>query len=225
MVSDEDELLARALGRAVDDAPSWSRRVDDFVVEARRERGRRRARVAAGTSVGAVLAVGVLASAPAVVEALRRAPATSATGVHVGGRPSADATAASAPPVTPTAPTSRTGDPAAEQRFLDAGYDYGDATLLARYWGLGLSPDEAKARAGEKLRDGVPLPVRHGQTASTVSQTVAMGAFFNNGYDYAEAARLAALWHRPSPGGDLSGVKALAGRRLLAGQALPRTAP
>ena len=227
MVSDEDEILGRALGRVVDDAPSWGRRVDDFVVEAHRHRSRRRARVAAGTSVGAELAVGVLASAPAVVAALRRAPAAPATGVLVGGRPSADPPAGPSGPSASTAPPTRAANPGTtvEQRFLNAGYDYDDATLLARYWGHGLSPGEAKARAGEKIRDGFPLPIRHGQTASTVGETVALGAFFNNGYDYAEAARLAALWHRPAPGGDLAAVKALAGRRLLAGQALPRTAP
>ena len=105
--------------------------------------------------------------------------------------------------------------------FVQAGYDHDDAVLLARLWGQGLSPADAEARAGQKLLGHLALPIRHGQTAATVSADAAMEAFFDNGYDGDDAKRLAAAWHTGSANGDLSEVKAAAGRKILAGIPLP----
>jgi len=105
--------------------------------------------------------------------------------------------------------------------FAQAGYDHDDAVLLARLWGQGLSPADAEARAGQKLLNHVALPIRHGQTAATVSVDAATEAFFDNGYDGDDATRLAAVWHTGSANGDLSEVKAAAGRKILAGIPLP----
>jgi len=105
--------------------------------------------------------------------------------------------------------------------FRQAGYGYDDAVLLARLWGAGLSPADAKVRAGTKLLDGAALPTRPGQTAWTVDDDAALDAYFDNGYAYDDAVQLAAVWHRGKDGDDLSAVKATAGRKLLAGIALP----
>ena len=105
--------------------------------------------------------------------------------------------------------------------FAGGGYGYDDAVLLARLWGEGLTPADAKARAGNKLLDGFPLPTRPGQTAATVSEDAATEAYFSHGYDYDDAVKLATLWHRGQDGDDLGGVKATAGRKLLAGITLP----
>ena len=57
-----------------------------------------------------------------------------------------------------------------------------------------------------------PVPLTSAQ------QDQALSAYFAAGYDYNDALALAQLWHMS---GDPSAIKAEAGRRLLAGQALP----
>jgi hypothetical protein len=108
---------------------------------------------------------------------------------------------------------------AALRAFYRAGYDYDDAVLLARIWGV--SPAQAKAQAGRTLLIGQQPPVRPGQTAATVSDDAALAAYFASGYDYQDAVRLAAIWHQGKDGDDLTSTKTAAGRKLLAGITLP----
>jgi len=210
MVRDVHDALEQVLG----DAPPWRRSLDDVVAAGRRARRRRRATVAAGSSAAAVLAVGTLLAAPRLLGDLRgpRDP-TPLTSLNAAGPPG-PRPARTSPSDVPTSP---------RERFRRAGYSYADAVLLARLWGGGMTADGAKVNAGQKLLDGAAVPVRPGQTPETVSDDLAMDAFFNRGYDYTDATRLARLWHRTSAaaGSDMSQVKVAAGRRLLAGQALP----
>jgi len=212
MVRDVHDALEQVLG----DAPPWRRSLDDVVAAGRRARRRRRATVAAGSSAAAVLAAGTLLAAPRLFGDLRgpRDP-TPLTSLNAAGPPTGPRPARSSPSDVPTSP---------RERFRRAGYSYADAVLLARLWGGGMTVDAAKVDAGQKLLDGGTMPVLPGQTPETVSDDLAMDAFFNHGYDYTDATRLAKLWHRTSAaaGSDLSQIKVAAGRRLLAGQALPR---
>jgi hypothetical protein len=103
--------------------------------------------------------------------------------------------------------------------YFGAGYDYDDAVLLARYWNDG-SPYQAKLDTGEALIKGdgkFKAEFQHGETAWTVSDDFARGAYYNNGYDYTEAQHLAKVWGQT----DISAVKATAGRKILAGIKLP----
>jgi hypothetical protein len=105
------------------------------------------------------------------------------------------------------------------EAYFAAGYDYDDAVLLARYWNDG-SPYQAKLDTGEALiKSGGKFKAefQHGDTAWTVSDDFAMGAFFSNGYDYTEAEHLAKVWGQT----DISTVKVTAGRKILAGIKLP----
>lgn len=100
--------------------------------------------------------------------------------------------------------------------FSKAGYSYDDAVLLSRLWGQSSAYD-AKVRAGGKLLNHLPVPTRPGQTAWTVSDDAALQAYFGNGYDYADAQKLARLWKTAS----LGDAKVIAGHKLLAGLPLP----
>ena len=117
-------------------------------------------------------------------------------------------------PPAPTATKQR-------QAFFKAGYDYDDAVLLSRLWANGVTPDDAKLRAGDKLLHHVALPTKPGDTADTVSQDVALMAYVDNGYGYDDALRLAQLWQAPTAGNGIADVKTTAGRKLLAGLSLP----
>jgi len=106
------------------------------------------------------------------------------------------------------------------QAFARAGYHLSDAVLLARMWGDGLTPAQAKVAAGTKLLATGHLPTTPGQTAQTVGADVAEEAFFDNGLSYEDAARLAKAWHIAIKDDDASPVKVIAGRRILAGEHL-----
>lgn len=101
--------------------------------------------------------------------------------------------------------------------FFRAGYNYNDAVVLSRLWGFESTPYNAKLRAGEKLLAREAMPLRPRQNVWRTSDETALEAFFNNGYDYKDAEKLAGLWSDD----DTSGVKATAGRKLLAGLRLP----
>ena len=124
-------------------------------------------------------------------------------------------------PVQPAADP--TEDPDDEERskqisaFFNTGYDYDDAVKLAKLWKL-KDPYEAKAVAGQKLLDGKKLPIRPDpELAEEGRINQAIAAFFDAGYDYDDAVKLAKLWKLDSPGD----AKALAGKKLLTGQKLP----
>ena len=121
------------------------------------------------------------------------------------------------PSGTPATPQ-EVADRAALDAYLAAGFDSGDADLLARLWGPGTDAYQAKVLAGSKLLAGGEVPIAHGQTAWTVSDDAARATYFNNGYDYADALVLAGVWSGIS---DLADVKANAGHKILDGLPLP----
>jgi hypothetical protein len=100
--------------------------------------------------------------------------------------------------------------------YFRAGYGYDDAVLLARLWGFGATPADAKQRAGDMLRTGEDVPIRPGDDAWDVGDDTARVAYFNAGYGYDDAVRLARTWRQ-----DVGDSKATAGRKLLAGLPLP----
>jgi hypothetical protein len=108
-------------------------------------------------------------------------------------------------------------DNAAAAAFLKAGYVSDDAERLAKLWRL---PDTgaAKVAAGKKLLAGQKLPFKPDPAnVQAVKDQAAYEAYFNAGYGYDQAVQLAALWHLSSPGA----AKAMAGKKLLAGETLP----
>jgi hypothetical protein len=103
------------------------------------------------------------------------------------------------------------------QAFFNAGYDYDDAARLADLWKLS-SPYEAKAAAGEKLLDGKKLPIKPDPKKAAEARAVAQAqAFWDAGYHYEDAEKLAELWKTA----DVFEAKVEAGKRILAGDTLP----
>ncbi|GAB1691961.1 hypothetical protein [Krasilnikovia sp. M28-CT-15] len=123
-------------------------------------------------------------------------------------------------PPTPGGAVSTT-PPSREQKQLDAyfgaGYDYNDAVQLAKLWHLP-DPYAAKVAAGKRVLAGQHLPIKPDpKNVSDARITKQYDAFFAAGYDYDDAVQLAKLWHLASP----SDAKAVAGKKLLAGETLP----
>lgn len=103
------------------------------------------------------------------------------------------------------------------EAFFAAGYDYDDAVQLAKLWRLS-DPYEAKADAGKKLLAGKKLPIKPDPANVAVAlESTRVGAFFDKGYDYDDAVRLSKLWKTA----DAYTAKVEAGKRILAGDALP----
>jgi hypothetical protein len=99
--------------------------------------------------------------------------------------------------------------------FFDAGYVYGDAQKLAALWHE-TNITSVKAEAGQKLLDGVPLPVQpSGDPVPAPDQNVE--AFFNAGYDMDDAIALAGIWHTT----DAYQAKIKGGKRIENGESLP----
>ena len=108
-------------------------------------------------------------------------------------------------------------DAARVDAFFTAGYSVDDAVQLAELWN---KPDaySAKIEGGKRLLAGKKLPIKpdpvHVETAQESKRTE---AFFDKGYDYADAVKLAKLWKLDSP----YQAKVEGGKRILAGDALP----
>ena len=103
--------------------------------------------------------------------------------------------------------------------FFDAGYTYDDAVRLASLWHENDGPNaigNVKAEAGEKLIKGQPLPIPPSGTPASADDR-AEQAFFNAGYDYQDAQKLAEAWHET----DISQVKIEAGQKIENGEPLP----
>ena len=112
-----------------------------------------------------------------------------------------------------TEPSSSPIDPQQTEQlnaFFGAGYSYDEAEQLAKIWKLA-DPYQAKIEGGKRLLAGETLPVEPNQESARVS------AFFNAGYTYTEAVKLAKIWKLK----DATAAKAEAGKRLLAGKKLP----
>ncbi len=102
--------------------------------------------------------------------------------------------------------------------YFGAGYDYDDAVRLAKIWNSKDEIGTVKAEAGRRLLAGEALPFKPSpDNVADAKETRQVDAFFAAGYDYDDAAKLAQLWKTD----DAYGAKVLAGKKLLAGEALP----
>ncbi|SDT49196.1 hypothetical protein [Actinoplanes derwentensis] len=101
--------------------------------------------------------------------------------------------------------------------FFYAGYDYDDAVKLAGIWKLA-DPSDAKYEAGKRLLAGKKLPFKPDKESATEgAKSRAVSAFFDAGYDYDDAVKLAGIWKLA----DAYEAKIAGGERLLDGKKLP----
>jgi hypothetical protein len=208
-VTDHGDQLREAFKTHEDRTP------DPAVVYARVEelartyrRRRRGAQAAGGAVLGAGLIAGVL-TVPGLI-----------------GPPPQDGFPMVAPAAAPSSVAPAPPSEADLQRWSDAyyqaGYDYDDAVTLAKMWKrTDGDMGGIKAEAGRRLLAGETLPF-----APTPNETEDTGedvddpnrrAFFDEGYVWEDAQRLAEIWNLDEPGE----AKAEAGKRLLAGKRLP----
>jgi len=109
--------------------------------------------------------------------------------------------------------------------YFNAGYGYNDAVQLAVLWHTKADIGNVKAEAGRRLLAGETLPIKPTGNPTTPSSPdpqasaddAALQAFFDAGYDWDDAVRLAKLWHLSDP----SDAKVKAGKKLEAHQTLP----
>ncbi|WP_454048744.1 hypothetical protein [Cellulomonas sp. Marseille-Q8402] len=103
------------------------------------------------------------------------------------------------------------------ETFWGAGYGAQDVEELNELWGT--SDTETKARAGQLLIDGQPVPVApSGPEDTSVAAITAeqSDAFFGAGYTGEDVEELSALWST-----EFLETKARAGQLLLDGEQLP----
>ena len=170
---------------------------------------RRRGIQAAG---GVVVGAGLIAGIVNMTAVLPRDPAS---------RPAAVLPAA--PPSVVSSPSLSAAD---EQRaydaYFDAGYDFEDAQQLAKLWKMS-DIGQVKAEAGNRLLHGLPLPFAATPDDPASEEPVdskvqaQYRAFFDAGYVWDDAEKLARLWKLSDP----SDAKVEGGKRLLAGKELP----
>ncbi|MEV6346293.1 hypothetical protein [Actinoplanes sp. NPDC051851] len=183
-----------------------------------RHKWRRRGAAAAG---GAVLTAGLVAGIAYVPGLLsggedgQGGPATIQAASTPSATPTTDEPTTQAPSPTPSADPTKEWD-----AYFDAGYDYDDAVKLAGLWKM--SKDEigaVKAEAGSRLLAGETLPIKPGSAPDApVDETPdSVTAFFDAGYDYADAVKLADLWQLDTP----YDAKVAAGKKIIAGETLP----
>ncbi|SNY46980.1 hypothetical protein [Paractinoplanes atraurantiacus] len=174
----------------------------------RYKRRRRGAQIAAGGVLGAGLIAGSI-NLPAF---LPGSSSGTAAGIPVAAAPAAPAS---------TAPS----DEELQKRwdaYSGAGYGLGDAEKLAKIWKVS-DVAAVKVEAGRRLLLGETLPVRPhpdvipADPATSPEQDKQFAAFFDAGYVWADAEKLAGLWNLSDP----PAAKLEAGKRLLAGQDLP----
>lgn len=89
-----------------------------------------------------------------------------------------------------------------------------DLERLSELWGTDTT--ETKARAGQMLLDGVPIPALPPLDPADATEAQRFAAFWDAGYTYEDAEQLGALW-----GVATAEAKALAGADLLGGRQLP----
>ncbi|MDY7084156.1 MAG: hypothetical protein SYR96_03530 [Actinomycetota bacterium] len=174
------------------------------------KRRRRGAQVAAGGVLGAGLIAGAI-NLPAFLPA-NNAVTNTAAGVPAG-----------APAATPSAPAGTAVD-ANLQAYAEAGYGYEDAGVLARLWKMNADDRVAvKSEAGRRLLLGETLPFKPLPDTPAQEETISpeqdrqFQAFFNAGYTWDEAEKLAKIWKLADP----ADAKLEGGKRLLAGEELP----
>jgi len=111
--------------------------------------------------------------------------------------------------------------------YFNAGYGYNDAVQLATLWHSKANIGNVKAEAGRRLLAGETLPIKPTGNPDTPppsqddpqvkADQAALDAFFNAGYVWDDAVKLAKIWHLSDP----SDAKVKAGKKLLAGETLP----
>ena len=102
------------------------------------------------------------------------------------------------------------------QAFWGAGYTPQNVEELGALWNLDVT--ETKARAGQLLLDGQPVPVAPGgeEAPATAASDASLDAFWDAGYTIEDAEALVAIWHSP-----IGETKARAGQMILDGQTPP----
>jgi hypothetical protein len=117
-------------------------------------------------------------------------------------------------------------DQAALDEFFKQGYGYGDALRLMKIWKLKGDAYDGKIAGGKALLAGQTLPIKHqedppvdAEPPTSAADNKAFDAFFNAGYDYYDALKLAKIWKMDK--NDLGAVKLAAGKKLLAHKKLP----
>jgi hypothetical protein len=180
---------------------------------ARKYKRRRRGAQVAGS---AVLGAGLIASAINLPSFL---PGNSTSGPGIG--------AGAAPAPSPSVAASYSAVDQAKDwaAYFAAGYGYNDAVQLAAIWHSKANIGDVKAEAGRRLLAGETLPVKPtGNPTSpapdpseVAAYQAAWDAFFNAGYTWDDAVRLAKLWHLADPGD----AKVKAGKKIEAHQPLP----
>jgi hypothetical protein len=101
--------------------------------------------------------------------------------------------------------------------YFQGGYDYNNAVELSRIWNKPIEfINKVKAEAGLKLLEGQPLPVQPDGPPATPADK-AVTAFFDAGYDYNDAVKLAGIWHDSTP----YQAKVEGGQKLEQGESLP----
>ena len=218
-MNDEDELLHEVFKAHEYLAP------DPVAVRAgirNRARAYARRRKAAQAAGGAVLGAGLVTVGVAAPYLARNASNHSTSGVAALGAPSSGAVtsaAASSPTPLPSPVSSQEAQRALDAYFA-AGYDYNDAMQLAVLWKMPNDALTVKTAAGEKLLAGESLPIKPSSgpvSSASAAEVDATNAFFNAGYTYDDALKLAELWTLP----DAYHAKVTGGQKLLAGQTLP----
>jgi hypothetical protein len=130
-----------------------------------------------------------------------------------------------------TLPIGPSGTPAtaadkAEEAFFAAGYDYNDAQTLGTMWHE-TNITQIKTQAGQKLEDGQSLPIQPSapttpsvsakQAAAEAQDAAAAQAFFDAGYTYGDAVKLANVWNL----NETYQAKVEGGQKLEKGETLP----
>jgi hypothetical protein len=107
------------------------------------------------------------------------------------------------------------------EAFWGAGHTVEDVEELSDLWNLGAT--EAKAKAGQLILDGQPVPVTGeaptsdpGDEGAVLVTDEQFEAFWGAGYTAEDAEELGAIWNTP-----FSETKARAGQMLLDGQTPP----
>jgi hypothetical protein len=176
-------------------------------------RRRRSAQIVGGTVLGA----GLLAAGTNL-------PASLLPGATLPVAPAVTTTPPAAPLTVPTSPSRAELGPDLEA-YDRAGYGYDDAVQLAAIWHTGVNLGYVKAEAGHLLLAGrtLPIPPHPDPSDAPASATpdhgaaAARAAFFDAGYTFDDAVRLAGLWKLSDP----ADAKIEAGKKLEAGKALP----
>lgn len=186
-------------------------------LSAKHKRRRRGLKVASGAALAAVAVAGVV-TLPNLLPGNARN--TSTVGFPAGAVPTS-----AAPSTIPSM------SPADLERYwaayFQAGYDYDDAVQLSALWHVKANIGNVKAEAGRRLLAGETLPfpatpnppdpTSDPNDPAVKAEQAQLAAFFDNGYTWTEAEKLAKIWHLSDP----SDAKVMAGKKLLAGETLP----